>query len=272
MPRQLDPRIRDILVEHGEDPNDKQNVLWDCHGHVGGLSQDAIERIAARAGITFDPPKILRAERDEAVILVHGELKGRSAIGTSANASSASTIASLAEQAAYVWAMATKRARDRLVLKLIGLHGLLYSEEEADAFGKRPAQVSDDARPNGAEPPAGPVKSSRQAKKDGDWDQIAAGIASCRDTAALLDWVSLVQAPLQRLSPAWQAEAREAWAKALASKLVEECHQPSEVRQWGVDYAAGIEAMPMEWINTARQVCSEHVRALKAAQPVEVMA
>jgi hypothetical protein len=270
MPRQLDPRIRDILVEHGEDPNDKQNVLWDCHG-TWVVYHRAIERIAARAGITFDPPTILRAERDEAVILVHGELKGRRdwdigecLVGVNYRVSQ--------NMAAYVWAMATKRARDRLVLKLIGLHGLLYSEDEDDAFGKRPAQVSDDARPNGAEPPAGPVKSSRQAKKDGDWDQIAAGIASCRDTAALLDWVSLVQAPLQRLSPAWQAEAREAWAKALASKLVEECHQPSEVRQWGVDYAAGIEAMPMEWINTARQVCSEHVRALKAAQPVEVMA
>jgi hypothetical protein len=38
------------------------------------------------------------------------------------------------KQAAYVYAMAEKRAKDRVILKLIELHGLVYSEEEADEF------------------------------------------------------------------------------------------------------------------------------------------
>jgi hypothetical protein len=38
------------------------------------------------------------------------------------------------KQAAYVYAMAEKRAKDRVILKLIELHGYVYSEEEADEF------------------------------------------------------------------------------------------------------------------------------------------
>jgi hypothetical protein len=37
-------------------------------------------------------------------------------------------------QAGYVYAMAEKRAKDRVILKLLELHGLVYSEEEADEF------------------------------------------------------------------------------------------------------------------------------------------
>jgi hypothetical protein len=38
------------------------------------------------------------------------------------------------KMAAYPFAMAEKRAKDRVILKLIALHGLVYSEEEADDF------------------------------------------------------------------------------------------------------------------------------------------
>src|SRR3954469_9473986 len=35
-----------------------------------------------------------------------------------------------------------KRAKDRVILKLVGLHGLLYSEEEADEFKSSTASVA----------------------------------------------------------------------------------------------------------------------------------
>jgi hypothetical protein len=50
------------------------------------------------------------------------------------------------KQAAYVYAMAEKRAKDRVILKLIELHGLVYSEEEADEFKQ--------SRPGEAQAPA----------------------------------------------------------------------------------------------------------------------
>jgi hypothetical protein len=141
MPRQLDPRIAEILRNYGEDPTDSKGVIWDCHG-TWVVYHKALERVAARAGISFDKPDVLRAERDEAVIMVTGRMAdrtdwdiGEALIGVNYRVSG--------KQAAYVYAMALKRGRDRLILKLVGLHGLLYSEEEADEF--KPAAAQPDA-------------------------------------------------------------------------------------------------------------------------------
>lgn len=142
MPRQLDPRIAEILKNYGEDPRDTNGVIWDCHG-TWVVYHRALERVAARAGISFSKPEIIRSERDEAVILVSAQMGeredwdiGEALIGSNYRVSG--------KQAAFVYAMALKRARDRLILKLVGLHGLLYSEEEADEFkhGNQPDQRS----------------------------------------------------------------------------------------------------------------------------------
>lgn len=138
MPRQLDHRIAEILRNYGEDPNDTKGVIWDCHG-TWVVYHRALERVAARANISFDAPTILRAERDEAVILCTARMGervdwdiGEALIGVNYRVSG--------KQAAYVYAMALKRGRDRLILKLTGLHGLTYSEEESDEFRQPPAQ------------------------------------------------------------------------------------------------------------------------------------
>jgi hypothetical protein len=145
MPRPLDPRIADILRKYEEDPRDDKGVIWDCHG-TWVVYHKALERVAAKAGVSFSKPDVLRSERDEAVILCSGKLGeredweiGEALIGVNYKVSG--------KQAAYVYAMALKRARDRLILKLIGLHGLIYSEEESDDFrqsGREPQQRQSD--------------------------------------------------------------------------------------------------------------------------------
>src|SRR4051794_18231803 len=114
-------RVRDILERFGED----MSATWMVQGTRVILHQ-AVERIAAKAGILFEEPTVLRAERDEAVILVRGRMGdrwdydvGEALVNVNYRVSG--------KQAAYVWAMALKRGRDRLVLKLIGVHGLVYS-------------------------------------------------------------------------------------------------------------------------------------------------
>jgi hypothetical protein len=263
-----DKRIAEILAEFGED---FQASTWIVPGgKARAILHKCTERMAAQAKITFDPPQVISHALDNVVIVVTGRRGSR--VEWSVGEASPKN-----NKNAYPHSMAEKRGKDRVALKLLDLHGDLYSEDEIDDArpnGAEPASAvgNPTARPNGAEPPAGPVKSSRQAKKDGLWPEIEAGIAQCQDTLSLLGWAVFAQPTLTTVSAAWRDEAREAWGKALAGKLVEECHTPAETRQWGVGYAKDIEAMPMEWINMARQVCSEHVRALKAAQPVEVMA
>ncbi|MCJ2123501.1 trna delta -isopentenylpyrophosphate transferase [Methylobacterium sp. J-077] len=137
--RTADKQIADILVRYGEPFGGN---VWRVQG-TAVIYHKTLERIAAQAGIVFEPPTLIRAERDEAVLLVTGRLPGVKA-GTKPAAdrvewSMGEALVNVnyrvsGKQAAYVYAMAEKRGKDRVILKLIELHGLVYSEEEADEF------------------------------------------------------------------------------------------------------------------------------------------
>lgn len=148
-----DDKIKEVLARYGEPFTQGQGGnVWRVQG-VAVISHKTLERIAAQAKITFDQPTILRSERDEAVILVTGMIPtGKKLEDEQPDAPdwvhgpTYRTEWSIGEalvnvnyrvsgkQAAYVYAMAEKRAKDRVILKLVELHGLAYSEEEADEF------------------------------------------------------------------------------------------------------------------------------------------
>ncbi|KFG67056.1 hypothetical protein [Microvirga sp. BSC39] len=124
-----DKKISEVLAKFGEP---MAGNVWRVQG-TAVVYHKTLERIAAQANVVFDEPKIIRAERDEAVIQVTGRMGervewsiGEALIGVNYRVSG--------KQAAYVYAMAEKRAKDRVILKLIELHGYVYSEEEADEF------------------------------------------------------------------------------------------------------------------------------------------
>ncbi|WP_336486146.1 trna delta -isopentenylpyrophosphate transferase [Methylobacterium nigriterrae] len=133
--RTADKQIADILVRYGEP---FAGNVWRVQG-TAVIYHKTLERIAAQAGIVFEPPTIIRAERDEAVILVSGRLPGAKPGTERVEWSLGEALVNVnyrvsGKQAAYVYAMAEKRGKDRVILKLIELHGLVYSEEEADEF------------------------------------------------------------------------------------------------------------------------------------------
>jgi len=125
MPKQLDPRQTEILQQFHPNP---KAAVWDCHGTLV-IYHKAIEIIAANAGITFDPPQVIVAdpEKKNVAILVTGRLgdKAEWSIGEAAPYNNKN---------GYPFAMSEKRAKDRVVLKLLNLHGDIYSEDEADDF------------------------------------------------------------------------------------------------------------------------------------------
>lgn len=108
-----------------------QDDVWQVQSATV-IKHKALERLAAAAKIEFERPQVLRAERDEAVILVSGKLGDRSEWSVGEALVNVNYRVS-GKMAAYVYAMAEKRAKDRVILKLAGLHGL-YSEDEADEF------------------------------------------------------------------------------------------------------------------------------------------
>lgn len=122
--KKLDPKIGEVLKAHGFDAS----ACWDCHG-TWVIYHRVLEQIAASAGIRFDPPQVVEADGGNkiAALCVVGNLGDKSewSIGEAAPGNNKN---------AYPWAMAEKRAKDRVILKLIGLHGLAYSEDEADNF------------------------------------------------------------------------------------------------------------------------------------------
>lgn len=125
MARQLDARLQEILQQYHPNP---KAAVWDCHG-VWVIYHKAIELIAAKAGVTFSSPTIIEANAEKKIVslCVFGHLGDHTewSIGEAAPYNNKN---------GYPFAMAEKRGKDRVVLKLIGLHGEIYSEDEADDF------------------------------------------------------------------------------------------------------------------------------------------
>jgi hypothetical protein len=134
-------KIREVLERYDEAYDERQGgTVWKVQG-TPVISHKCLERVAAKAGIVWDAPVIVRAERDEAVILVTGTLGkrrewslGEALVNVNYRVSG--------KQAGYVYAMAEKRSKDRVILKLVELHGLAYSEDEADDFKQPQAAPS----------------------------------------------------------------------------------------------------------------------------------
>src|SRR3954468_24227053 len=68
-----DEQIATILAHYGEPATGN---VWQVEGQTF-IHHRTLERIAARAKIIFDPPTVLRAERDEAVLVVVGRMGER---------------------------------------------------------------------------------------------------------------------------------------------------------------------------------------------------
>ena len=93
------------------------------------LTHDAVERIDTIEGIIFHPPEIRTGEDNTNVAMVGLAELGDNKVWTTGEASSHNC------KNPYFWAMAEKRLKDRLTLKLINAYEYgIYSEDEADAF------------------------------------------------------------------------------------------------------------------------------------------
>ena len=150
------------------------------------IKHKALERLAAALRITWKEPKVLRAERDECVLMVFGGLPGTDAFEWSIGEclvvpmkdsgrknkwgkpeyevpeGAAGNYQITPKQAAYPYAMAEKRAKDRVIIKLAGLHGA-YSEDEADDFKQKGQAQPQDDEPRRLPAPQEPQSESPDA-------------------------------------------------------------------------------------------------------------
>ena len=179
MAKPLDKRVKDLLTKHEINPRE---ACWDCHG-TWVIYHRYCEIIAIKEGITFDQPNIVEADAAKQIVVLC--VTGR--IGDfSAWSFGEAAPYNLKGAKGFPYAMAEKRAKDRVILKLAGIHGLVYSEEEADAFK-----------------PGAPQKSSLKEK--------VKAVTKPREVNILPIWNKLKNVGLN------PDETKKLWGEALAS-------------------------------------------------------
>ena len=122
MAKPLDPIIEEVLSRYDIDP---RRALWDCHG-TWVIYHKYVELIGMKAGVTLDVPTMIHSDpaSKHVVILVNGNM------GDKASAWSFGEATPYNNKNAYPFAMAEKRAKDRVILKLVGLAGHVYTDQD----------------------------------------------------------------------------------------------------------------------------------------------
>lgn len=196
----LEPRIEAVRQKYDLSNDDfwqiKQNGQWVC-------KHAALEIVATKANVEWLPPVIIERDAQNLItsMVVTGKMGDRTEWAT--GETNPTNYKVTGKQSAYPWAMSEKRAKDRVVLKLVGIHGLVYSEDESDDF--KPDRHIDEA----------PTKSSAQLKRDGAWEEVSSSLDN-----DLLDCHSLVG--LEKLKADYRGRVTgwtKAWKDALGDKF-----------------------------------------------------
>ena len=146
--------VGEKLKEIGETA---ESALWDCHGTLC-VYHKALERIAAAQGVTFDDPQVITVDLTHgnvgyAAVWVRGHLNDRSewSYGEASDKNCKNK---------FPLAMAEKRAKDRVILKLVGLHGYVYSDDELEDTADNPIDKPKDPDTQAADPAANEEKAA----------------------------------------------------------------------------------------------------------------
>ena len=132
---EINEKLSKLLKEVGEvvDVRDKNSAVWSLPQNKNALivKHKALEKISAHLGMWFDPPKIIESDTEKKIVslVVQGYIddgKGKNTAWSIGEVSPQNT------SNKYVYAMAEKRAIDRVILKLLGVHGVFYSQAEID--------------------------------------------------------------------------------------------------------------------------------------------
>lgn len=158
--------------------------IWEVHGSTWVVKHKALERVAVEVGVKWDRPSVQICDLTNkiAVICAFGKL-GEHEEWSFGEASPANN------KNSYPMAMAEKRARDRVILKLLVSHGALYSESEADEFAEQR-----------------PEKRGELPKKDakGVYTKLQTEIQSAVSRDQLKDWGKANADRIKVLPEDWQ--------------------------------------------------------------------
>ncbi len=196
----VDQTTIDIFKKYG---GDARTDLWEFKR--GGQSihiakHKALERIAAKAGITFDQPHVFESNLAEQIVgvTVTGHLGENTAW-------SMGEAAPYNNKMGYPAAMAEKRAKDRVILKLLGIHGEVYSDIEADDFkqSKSPSKSTAKTRMG-------------KAKSRETYTRLQNEMRQILNKPALLNWCGERKPEIERMELSFEDMLRDEVAEIIA--------------------------------------------------------
>jgi hypothetical protein len=206
MPK-LPEHVKELAEKHGLSKSD----IWDCHG-TWVIYHRALEAAAARAGVEWMPPQLIETDSGKAVSLVAtGKLGDR--VEWSVGEASPKN-----NKNAYPWAMAEKRAKDRVILKLLGFAGEVYSEEEADDFKRNtPARDEGQVVPKIDVAPLDANGMTTREIKEAH-GRLTRMLGNCSTVDDLRAWSTVNEEELERLPEDVREDLRNLW-KARRNEL-----------------------------------------------------
>jgi|SRR5687768_487329 len=223
--------------------------IWEVHGKTWVVKHKALERVAAEVGIIWDRPAMLECNSGDGVaaMCVFGKLGDRMewSIGeclTVRPDRAGGNYKVTGNQPGYVYAMAEKRAKDRVILKLLETRGALYSEAEADEFEQR--QNPHVTRPADILP-----------------------IADYDEHGEVIDNIPHAE-PKQKLRvadqrPLFAEIQKEAQAYADSKKFIAWMNDPKTI--------ARVADFKPDWQAMFRGICKEHLEALRTQEQGDAM-
>ena len=220
----LPKEISDFMAAHKVSFDE----VWKIpQGNAYAVKHKALERVAAEVGIKYERPDIVQSDlaNKTVAIVVFGSLGDRTEWATG-------EAAPYNNKNGYPLAMAEKRAKDRVILKLLQAHGALYSEDEAEDFKRPNPHVT---RPTDIVP-------------DVEYDQHGQPV----------DNIPNGDPSIERLS---KAKARSDFDAA--QKEMYATKTPRELETWGERNANRIESFPSDWAAIMRGLYVEHRDSLR---------
>jgi hypothetical protein len=202
------------LLQFMEKYGVNHDECWEVRaGGAWAVKHAAIERIAAEQKITFELPREIEISSMEkfAVILVVGRMGDR--VEWSYGEASPTN-----NKNAYVFAMAEKRGKDRVALKLLNAHGTVYSEDEFDERPRpnphvtRPEDISD-GKPNGEIPHVEGVDARPKAKSRETYAELEAEMIRMETLPGLLAWGKTIAATVATMHPDFQDTFRRRFSE-----------------------------------------------------------
>jgi hypothetical protein len=202
--------------------------VWEVHGSTWVVKHKALERVAAEVGIVWDKPelKVCDMAQGFCAVLFCGRLgeKVEYSFGEASPKNNKNS---------YPIAMAEKRSKDRVILKLLAVHGDLYSEEEADDFKRRNANEEDGRLPG----EFSPIPDEHLIKRDDSiqiltvdaqrpiFAELVAELEARQSAEDCKRWKVSARSRASRLSGHWVKDLNDRYLKHLRSLEKQEANE-----------------------------------------------